>query len=48
MKVEPFNACKSIETDLTGVIGLAIRDTSIENCTFVLKVLNVVAFQRDD
>ncbi|KAK8802559.1 hypothetical protein WA171_006238, partial [Blastocystis sp. BT1] len=41
VKVEPFHACSPITTNLTGLIGLAIRDTSIENCTFVVKVLNI-------
>ena len=48
MKVEPFHACSPITTNLTGLIGLAIRDTSIENCTFVVKVLNVAVLQKSN
>ena len=48
VKVEPFHACSPITTNLTGLIGLAIRDTSIENCTFVVKVLNVAVLQKSN
>lgn len=48
MKVEPFNACSPIVANLTGLIGFAIRDTSIESCTFVVKILNVVVFVKNN
>ena len=39
--VDPFNACQPIAFNITGKIGIAIRDQSITNCSFVDKVLHV-------
>lgn len=41
---EPFNACSPITMDLHNTIALAIRDKSVENCTFVSKVIHVCSF----
>lgn len=38
---EPFNACSPITMDLHNTIALAIRDKSVENCTFVSKVIHL-------
>ena len=38
---DPFNACNPLMVNLTGKIGLAIRDQSSKNCSFVDKILHV-------
>ena len=40
--VEPFNACSTLNMNLTGYIGLAIRDKLQSNCSFSVKAANVL------
>ena len=38
---DPLNACGPLTVNMTGKIGLAIRDQSTKNCSFVDKILHV-------
>ena len=37
----PFNACNPLMVNMTGKIGIAIRDQSNKSCSFVDKILHV-------
>lgn len=39
---EPFDACSTINMNLTGYIGLAIRDKLQSKCSFTVKAANVL------
>lgn len=38
---EPFDACSTINMNLTGYIGLAVRDKHQSKCSFTVKAANV-------
>ena len=39
---EPFDACSTINMNLTGYIGLAVRDKLQSKCSFTVKAVNVL------